>query len=98
MADLRIPLKAIALPGGAFALFLAAWQAAVATGMTPATIASPSRIARTIAGQWDMLWFHLEPTLLTAVIGYLAAALTALSLGFLVHSVRRIETSVLTIG
>jgi ABC-type nitrate/sulfonate/bicarbonate transport system permease component len=98
MADVRALVRAIALPGGAFVLFLGAWQTAVASGLAPVTIASPLRIAGTITGQWDMLWFHLEPTLLTAVIGYLAAAATALALGFLVHSVRRIETSVLTVG
>jgi ABC-type nitrate/sulfonate/bicarbonate transport system permease component len=71
---------------------------AVKGGIAPVTIASPSRIARTVFGQWDTLWFHMEPTLLTATIGYLAAAATALSLGFLVYSLRRIETTVLTVG
>src|SRR5579859_6067174 len=98
MAEGRKLLKAILLPGGAFAIFLVLWEMAVARGVAPVTIASPSRIARTVFDQWDTLWFHMEPTLLTATIGYLAATAIALFVGFLVYSVPRIENTVLTVG
>jgi ABC-type nitrate/sulfonate/bicarbonate transport system permease component len=98
MTDRRETLSAMLLPAAALAGFAALWEAAVRAGITPATIAAPSRVARAIAAQWDTLWFHIEPTLLTATVGYLAALVTALLLGFVVHSMRRIETSVLTAG
>jgi ABC-type nitrate/sulfonate/bicarbonate transport system permease component len=98
MADARGLVRAVLLPGATFALFLIVWEAAVGEGFAPVTIAAPSRIATTVFNEWDTLWFHMEPTLLTAAIGYLAAAVTALCLGFLVYSVRRIESSVLTVG
>jgi ABC-type nitrate/sulfonate/bicarbonate transport system permease component len=74
------------------------WELAVRSGFAPVTIASPGRIARTMADEWSTLWFHMEPTLLTAILGYLASAGIALSLGFLVYSLRRIENTVLTVG
>lgn len=86
------------MPAVALAGFAGLWESAVRVGVAPATIAAPSRVARAIVGQWYALWFHVEPTLLTATIGYLAALAIALLLGFLVHSVRQIETSVLTAG
>ena len=98
MAERRKLLKAIGLPTGTFAIFLALWEAAVASKVAPVTISSPSRIARTVFEEWGTLWFHMEPTLLTATIGYLAAAATALFVGFLVYSVPRIENTVLTVG
>jgi ABC-type nitrate/sulfonate/bicarbonate transport system permease component len=98
MSDGRGLLKAMLLPGATFVLFFILWQIAVEYDIAPVTIASPSRIAATVFREWDILWFHTEPTLLTAIMGYLAAAATALCLGFLVYSIRRIENSVLTVG
>lgn len=98
MAEGRGVLRALLLPGATFAVFLLLWEAAVEGRFAPATIAAPSGIAATVYSEWGTLWFHMEPTLLTATIGYLAAAATALCLGFLVYSFRRIESSVLTVG
>jgi ABC-type nitrate/sulfonate/bicarbonate transport system permease component len=98
MADGRGVLRAVLLPGMTFVVFLALWEAAVKVRLAPVTIAAPSRIAATVYREWGTLWFHMEPTLLTATIGYLAAAAIALCLGFLVYNFRRIEGSVLTVG
>jgi len=98
MTEGRGVLRAMLLPGATFALFLSLWEMAVKGGLAPVTIAAPSRIAATVYGEWGTLWFHMEPTLLTATVGYLAAAATALCLGFLVYSFRLIESSVLTVG
>jgi ABC-type nitrate/sulfonate/bicarbonate transport system permease component len=81
-----------------FALFLAAWQAAVATGLTPATVAPPSAIARGVIADWPLLWFHLEPTLLTAITGLLFATVLALGLALLVYGAGWIETTVVALA
>jgi ABC-type nitrate/sulfonate/bicarbonate transport system permease component len=92
------PAKTILLPAVTLAALGGLWEASVTAGLAPATVAAPSRIARTIYADWDMLWFHVEPTLLTATIGFLAALVTALCVGFLVHSARRTEPTVLTVA
>lgn len=82
----------------AIAAFLGLWEAAVQSGLAPTTIAPPSRILALLVAERGLLWFHVEPTLLTAFVGFLAAMLAAFAIGLLVHAYRRIEVTVLTLG
>ena len=86
------------LPAGAMLAFLAAFQLAAAVNMLPATLASPLQIAKGVADSADLLWFHLEPTLLVAATGYLLAVAIAIAVGALVYVVKPLEPMVMTVG
>jgi ABC-type nitrate/sulfonate/bicarbonate transport system permease component len=89
----RLILPALVLLGAALLL-----EAAVALGMTPATIAPPSRIAAALAEHRSLLWFHLEPTLLVAVTGFLIALTLSLMCAVLVYLFKAAEPAVVSIG
>ena len=91
-------LKRALLPAGTLFAFLLAFQIAVDARWTPATLASPTQIARGVYGSAGLLWYHLEPTLLVAVTGFLCAVLIALAIAALVYVVKPLEATVMTIG
>jgi ABC-type nitrate/sulfonate/bicarbonate transport system permease component len=93
--------RAVAATGPAilaFAAVLALWETAVGAHWAPGTIAPPSAIARAVIADWPLLWFHLEPTLLTAISGLLAACAIALLLALLVYAVAWVETTVVALA
>jgi ABC-type nitrate/sulfonate/bicarbonate transport system permease component len=93
--------RAISATGPAllvFAAVLALWEAAVGAHWAPGTVAPPSDIARAVVADWPLLWFHLEPTLLTAMSGLLAACAIALLLALLVYAVAWVETTVVALA
>lgn len=95
------PIRIAAAIGPALLVFvavLAVWEAAVATGAAPRTIAPPTAIARAVAQDWPLLWFHTEPTLLTAFTGLLAAGTLSLVLALLVYSLAWAETTVVALA
>jgi ABC-type nitrate/sulfonate/bicarbonate transport system permease component len=71
---------------------------AVRAKAIPATFAAPSGIAHTLVADRAVIWTHLEPTLLTASLGFVFGSLIALAIGFLVFAWREAETSVLTMA
>ncbi len=91
-------LKRAILPTGVFLAFLLAFQIAVDAHWAPATLASPTQIAGGVYGSAGLLWYHLEPTLLVAVTGYLLAIAIALMVAALVYVVKPLEATVMTIG
>lgn len=91
-------LRKASLPAATMIAILLILQIAVVAGWTPQTVASPSQIAAGVAENWSVLWFHLEPTLLVSITGFLIACAIALALAFLVTVFRKLETSVMTIG
>lgn len=91
-------LKRALLPAGTLFAFLLAFQIAVDARWTPTTLASPTQIARGVYGSAGLLWYHLEPTLLVAVTGFLIAVLIALAIAALVYVVKPLEATVMTIG
>lgn len=91
-------LRRAALPAGVFAAAILLFELAVRAGLTPSTIAAPSAIATGVVGHAGLLWYHLEPTLLVAVTGFLAAIALALAVAALVTIVKPLEPTVMTIG
>jgi ABC-type nitrate/sulfonate/bicarbonate transport system permease component len=94
MADPR----RMALPAAVFAGAALLFELAVRFGLTPTTIAAPSAVLAGMARNAGLLWYHLEPTLLVAVTGFLLAILLALALAALVTIVKPLEPTVMTIG
>jgi ABC-type nitrate/sulfonate/bicarbonate transport system permease component len=85
-------------PTVACAAFLVLWEVAVRLHWVPATIAPPTKVLAILIAERGLLWFHAEPTLLTAMVGFLAAALLAFTIALAVHAYRRLEVTVLTVG
>jgi ABC-type nitrate/sulfonate/bicarbonate transport system permease component len=81
-----------------FGAVLALWEAAVDARWAPRTIAPPSAIAHAVYRDWPLLWFHMEPTLLTAISGLLAAGALSLLLALLVYGVAWVETTVVAVA
>jgi ABC-type nitrate/sulfonate/bicarbonate transport system permease component len=92
------PLAAIAPAALTFAAALIAYEAVVRAGWAPQTIAPPSEIVRAAFADRAILWFHLEPTLLTAISGFLLAGAIAVSLALLVYTVSGLETGVVAVA
>lgn len=91
-------LKRAILPAGTMLGFLLAFQLAVMAGLTPSTLASPVEIAQGVSGSAGLLWYHLEPTLLVAVTGFIFAMIIALLVAALVYAFKPLETTMMTIG
>lgn len=91
-------LRQALLPTGTLIAVILLAQFVVSAGWTPSTIASPLQIARGVTAHAGLLWYHLEPTLLVAVTGFLVAMVLALALAALVTVFRRLETTVMTVG
>jgi len=91
-------VRRVVLPASVFALAILAFELAARAGLTPVTIAAPSAVLAGMASHGGLLWYHLEPTLLVAVTGFLLAVLLALALAALVYVVKPLETTVMTIG
>jgi NitT/TauT family transport system permease protein len=98
MTEAAGPLRRALLPTAVFAGVLLLMEAAVRSGTVPPSIAAPSRIAASLADQHALLWYHLEPTLLTASTGLLLALGLALGMALLVYLVKPLEPTLLTIG
>jgi ABC-type nitrate/sulfonate/bicarbonate transport system permease component len=92
------PIAALAPPAAVFLAALAAAELAVRAGGAPGTIAAPSVIARAVIADRALLWFHLEPTLLTALTGFLLAGAIAVSLALLIYSLAWVETTVVAVA
>jgi ABC-type nitrate/sulfonate/bicarbonate transport system permease component len=71
----------------AITLFLCTVEALYAARLLPITISPPSSIAAAFASSYATIWFHLIPTLMAAVVGFVAAACTAVLLGLVAHFV-----------
>jgi ABC-type nitrate/sulfonate/bicarbonate transport system permease component len=91
-------LRRSLLPAATMLGLLVLFQLAVRAGLTPPTLVAPTDIARGVAGTAGLLWFHLEPTLLVAVTGFLVALGLALAIAALVYVVKPLEATVMTIG
>src|SRR4051794_12155026 len=87
MADLRRAALPIAVLAG---VALAA-EAAVRAHLAPDAVAAPSVVAAALVREWPTLWFHLEPTLLTAVTGFFLALGVALAAALGVYRFQRAE-------
>jgi ABC-type nitrate/sulfonate/bicarbonate transport system permease component len=86
------------LPAAVFAGAVLLFELAVRLHLTPVTISAPSDVLRGIGEHHGLIWYHLEPTLLTAVTGFLLAAAISLTLAGLVYVYKPLEGTVLTIG
>jgi ABC-type nitrate/sulfonate/bicarbonate transport system permease component len=91
-------VKRAMLPAGSVAAMLILFEIVVRAGLTPPTLVAPSQIAAGVAGSAGLLWYHLEPTLLVAVTGFLLALGLALATTALVYVVKPLEATVMTIG
>jgi ABC-type nitrate/sulfonate/bicarbonate transport system permease component len=91
-------LRRALLPAGTMLALVLLAQLVVSAGWAPATIASPAQIAIGLADNFSLLWFHLEPTLLVAVSGFLLAMVLALAMAALVTVFRPLENTVMTVG
>jgi len=94
MIDIRRAL----LPASVFAGVIALVEAAVRLDLTPATIAAPSVVAAALIRQWPLLWYHLEPTLLIAVTGFVMALAISLAAAALAYVFKPIEASLTMVG
>jgi ABC-type nitrate/sulfonate/bicarbonate transport system permease component len=77
-----------------FAIVLVAWELVVNNGLIKASlISSPSRIVNAAITDFGngVIWPHIETSLLEWTVGYAAAIVVAIPLGFLIGSFRRIE-------
>ena len=94
MADLRRAVLPIAVLAG---VALAA-EAAVRAHLTPEAVAAPSVVARALVQEWPTLWFHLEPTLLTAVTGFFLALGVALAAALGLYRFQRAEPGAMAVA
>jgi NitT/TauT family transport system permease protein len=69
---------------GVFAALGLLWEWAANAGLLPVSLPAPSAVAAEFTNSRDVLWFHLSPTLSSAIRGYVVAAVTAFSLGITV--------------
>jgi ABC-type nitrate/sulfonate/bicarbonate transport system permease component len=67
-------------------------------GLLPITIAAPSEIANAFWQNGDDLFYHMGPTVASALAGFAGAIVIALSLGAVACSFRRAETAILGFG
>ena len=98
MRNVMADLRRLALPTGVFAAALMLYEAAVRAHITPATIAAPSAIVGALARDPSLLWYHMEPTLLTAATGFLAALSIALVVAIAAYRYRRMEPILIMMG
>jgi ABC-type nitrate/sulfonate/bicarbonate transport system permease component len=87
-----------ALPFAVVVILVVLFQAAAVAGALPPTIAGPGKIMATLIADHRTIWFHVEPTLLTASTGLIIATLVSLGLGFLVYVFKTLEGPVLTVA
>ncbi|MEZ5665995.1 MAG: ABC transporter permease subunit [Alphaproteobacteria bacterium] len=88
----------VGLPLAILALVAGAMEAAKRLDWLPVTVPSPSEIAGAFDASADDLFFHMTPTVLSALAGYGIALALALLLAGLATSWRRARKPVLTFG
>jgi ABC-type nitrate/sulfonate/bicarbonate transport system permease component len=86
------------LAAGVIAALLAVAEAAVRAGVMPDAVAAPSVVAKALVKEWPTLWFHLEPTLLTAFTGFFLALAIALSAALALYRFRRAEPGAMAVA
>jgi ABC-type nitrate/sulfonate/bicarbonate transport system permease component len=92
------PLLAVAAPLGILAALLALIEYLKGQGMLPITIAAPSEVAAAFQQNGDDLFYHMGPTVASALAGFASAVIIALSLGTVASSYRRAENAILGFG
>lgn len=75
-----------------------AMEAAKVAGWLPITVPAPSQIAAVIPAQFADLMYHAGGTLRSALIGYVLAALAALTLASTALSLKGAERPVVSVG
>src|SRR4051812_28480416 len=86
------------LAAGVIVALVAAAELAVRAGLAPQAVAAPSMIAKALAKDWPTLWFHLEPTLLTAFTGFFLALAIALSAALALYRFRQAEPGAMAVA
>lgn len=77
------------VPVGTAVLVVAVWEAIVATGAPPSSVAAPSAVWNEFITDPGGLWFHVAPTLSAALIGFGYAAAAAITVSLLTVLVPR---------
>lgn len=88
----------VALPLSVFLALAILLEIAKRADWLPLTVPSPSEIADALAVSWADLLYHMAPTVLAAVAGYVIAALIAFVLGAVATSWPRSEETVVKLG
>lgn len=91
-------LGGIAAPAAIVGALVAIWQGAKMGGLLPITVPAPSEIAEAFGRSWSDLLYHMVPTVLSALAGFVLATLIALALGAVAVSWRRSEATILKLG
>ena len=94
----RAPLGKLVAPIIVVAALLGLWQGAKLAGWLPITVPAPSEVGAAFGRSWSDLFYHMVPTVLSAVLGFVLAALIALVLGGIAISWRRSEGSILKLA
>lgn len=82
------------VPWASAAVVAIAWEALVASGAPPSSVAAPSEIWREFTDDPGGLWFHIQPTLQAAVTGFAYAVAAALSLALVTVFLPRTTSAV----
>lgn len=91
-------LAAAALPAATLVVLLIAIEAAQRGGLLPPTLPAPTQVWGSLIADAGLLWYHLQPTLVSIAVGYLGALAVALALGAAANVVRRAEHGIFNVG
>ena len=94
----RVRLGGFLAPVAVFAVLVALLEALKRADILPVTVPAPSEIAGAFSRSYADLFYHMVPTVLSAVTGFVLAALIALTLGVVAVVYKRAERPVMTLG
>lgn len=67
------------------------WQLVGSLGWLPISVPSPWQIGVSLIGKFDVLWHHVQPTILASVLGFTIATAVALTLAILATLIPKTE-------
>jgi ABC-type nitrate/sulfonate/bicarbonate transport system permease component len=91
-------LATVLPPLGVLAVLILGLEFAETRGWLPVTVPVPSAIAAAFAEKHGDLFFHMAPTVLSALVGFFAAFVIAVSLAALATAWRKAEAPVMRLG
>ena len=91
-------LSIVLPPLAVLALIIGSLEFAKSAGFLPVTVPAPSEVAAAFQRSYGDLFYHMAPTILSAVAGFFAAFAIALTLGAVATGWRRAETAIMRFG
>ncbi|MCX5496156.1 ABC transporter permease [Kaistia dalseonensis] len=95
---IRRAIGAVGVPALIVLVLVGLWEAIKDLGFLPITVPAPSEIGGAFGRSYADLFYHMGPTVLSALSGFVLATLIALMLGAIAVSYRKSEPTILKLG